>query len=540
MIKFLRKLSLWIISVISIIGYVFADIPDSFSVTMEEKINIWEFADFTVTSIKDWEQLKEYTWTVYFDIYDVNGNTLDRDLFTLPNNSWYDFLETDQWKKIFSKWLQVRKAGTYTILATDLFNDDVVWKAVFEVVWDTGSSSLEVINITYPLNWSIESKPYLTVMWLCENLKNSPVIVYLNEKAAGSGYTDGEWTFEIHTEELLSWDNQIQVKIIDINWVVLWESPIVLVKYQEQWNGDFKLEILPSNTWKQWDKMVFNLTTQDNISVAKLIFSNWLQYSMDRKWQWLFTKELVANFSGDIDISLSLTENSDERLYENIEKISISENIGVSNIQFTATWIDGTMVIVTWEGIWDIPKYQINYGTSKDDLSTYEIVNSSKILVENLNKDNTYFFQIVPMDLESHKSWDPSDIVEYRPATLSCVVKWIKVRKEQIWDNYYLIRDPVENAIAYEVYRSDWADMTDSRLVWSLTGTRFQYLFNPDAEKDEYAYYQVEAICPDWKNVVVDEAQKVKVWPVENMLLVIVISIFVYSLYRLNKISDEN
>jgi hypothetical protein len=151
----------------------------------------------------------------------------------------------------------------------------------------------------------------------------------------------------------------------------------------------------------------------------------------------------------------------------------------------------------------------------------------------------TYFFQIIPMDAESHNSWDPSEIVEYHPADLSCVVKWIKVRKEQIWDNYYLVRDPVENVTSYEVYKSDWADMTDARLVWNLTWTRFQYLFDKDAKKDEYAYYQVQAICLDWTSVIVDKAQKVKVWPVENMLLIIIISIFVYSLYKLHKISDE-
>lgn len=540
MIKFLKKLVAWIIPFALAISCVFADIPDSLSITMEEKMTISEAVDFTVTAIKDWEQLKEYTWTVYFEIYDINWNPLDPDLSTLPTNWWYDFVETDQWKKTFSKWLWIKKSGTYTLLARDLFNDYVVWKMVIEVSGGEWTSSTEIINITYPSNWSTETKPYATVMWTCEKLKNSPVVIYLNDKAVGSGYTDGGWTFEIHAEELVSWDNEIQAKIIGVNWDVLWESPVVTVKYQVSNIGNFNLEILPSKQVKQWDKLVFNLTTEDNVSSAQLLFSNDLKFSMDRKWPWLFSKEMIVTSSGNIYISLSLLENSDEKIYESVDKIFITENISVSNVQFVATWIDGTMVIVSWEGIWDIPKYQINYGTSKDDLSTSEIVNSSKILVENLNTDTTYFFQIIPMDLESHKSWEPSDIIEYRPASLACVVKWIKVRKEQIWDNYYLIWDPVENAIAYEVYRSDWADMTDSRLVWSLTGTRFQYLFNPDAEKDEYAYYQVEAICPDWKNVIVDKAQKVKVWPIENMLLVIVISIFVYSLYRLNKISDEN
>ena len=249
------------------------------------------------------------------------------------------------------------------------------------------------------------------------------------------------------------------------------------------------------------------------------------------------TDNLVNSMGND---TFSLTVNSDEKIDEKADTISVKEYVWVKNIKFSATGVDWTQVVVSWETVGNISRYQITYWTWKNDLNKSTVVSSSSILIENLEKDTTYYFQIIPQDENSHTSWDPSDVVEYRPSALACVVKWIKVVTEKIWDNYYLVRDPVENAISYEVYRSDWADMTDARLVWSLTGTRFQYLYNPDATKDEYAFYQVQAICPDWKSVVVDKAQKVKVWPVENILLIIIISIFVYSLYRLNKISDDN
>ena len=342
--------------------------------------------------------------------------------------------------------------------------------------------------------------------------------------------------------ELVAGDNEIQAKIVDINNVVLWESPVISVKYQTQQEGMLKsIEILPSRSVKQGDKMNFNVSTDDSVSSAQLIFSNGLKYSMDRIWQWLFTKEIsTSTFFGNIDVSVSLVENWNEKVYENKDAFSIQEYIWISNIKFEATWVDGSQVIVSWEAIWSIEKFMVNYGTDKDNLTNSETLSSSTVLINNLQKDTSYFFQIVPIDTsDSHKIWEASEVVEYHPAALSCVVKWIKVTTEQIWDNYYLVWDPVENAISYEVYKSDWADMTDARLVWNLTGTRFQYLFDKDSKKDEYAFYQVQAICPDWNNVVVDKAQKVKVWPVENLLLIIVISIFIYSLYRLHKISDK-
>jgi hypothetical protein len=42
------------------------------------------------------------------------------------------------------------------------------------------------------------------------------------------------------------------------------------------------IEILPSRSVKQGDKMNFNVSTDDSVSSAQLIFSNGLKYSMDR------------------------------------------------------------------------------------------------------------------------------------------------------------------------------------------------------------------------------------------------------------------
>ena len=540
--KFIKRIALFWLTLLSI-GWclVYADLPDTFSIEIEPSFNLWESVDFTVIAIKDGEWLKEYTWIVSFSLIDNNGNYLDSDYFTLPNSQFYDFIETDLWKKTFSKWLKVTKAWIYTLKVETLYPDWIEWNAVIYVAWDIWNGWTEPINISYPINWSTETKPYVSVMWSCENLKNSIVLIYLNDIIVNSGYTDIEWWFNVSAQELLSWDNTIQAKIVDVNGVVLWESPVISLKYKSQEDGVFSwIEILPWKEWKQWDKFIFNVYTNDSVNSAQLMFSNWLQYTMDRISQWLFSKELVATFSWNIDISLSLTENWNEKIYENVDSIFIKESNAIINIKFTSTGIDGTQVIVSWETIWSVDKYQINYGTGKDNLNTSEIITSSTILINNLQHDTSYYFQITPLDASSHNSGEPSEIVEYRLAARPCVVKWIKVRKEQIWDNYYLVRDPVENVISYEVYKSDREDMTDARLVWSLTGTRFQYLFDKDATKEEFAYYQVQALCPDGTSVVVDKAQKVKVWPVENTLLIIIISIFVYSLYRLHNISDKD
>ena len=75
--------------------------------------------------------------------------------------------------------------------------------------------------------------------------------------------------------------------------------------------------------------------------------------------------------------------------------------------------------------------------------------------------------------------------------------------------------------------------MSDKKKVWETDEARFEYPFNRYAEQDEYAYYEIQAICSDWTNVTIDEAKKVKVWPFENTILIIIITLFLYSMFRL-------
>ena len=69
--------------------------------------------------------------------------------------------------------------------------------------------------------------------------------------------------------------------------------------------------------------------------------------------------------------------------------------------------------------------------------------------------------------------------------------------------------------------------------VGETTGTMFEYPFNKLAKKEEYAYYVVQAVCKDGTNLKLDTVKKVQVGPVENVLLFLIMSAFLYSMYRL-------
>ncbi len=533
--KFSYKIISSILSIWFIFWLCFATDPDSFLVEVNpSSFSVWESVDMTVTAVaKDWTTVKDFAWDVFIMIPSLN-----EDDYTAPSNMRYEFTASDQWVKLFSKWLKVNKPGTYKVSVSALTDDDIKWEATI-IVWNGNNSgeSLKDVNITYPISGSTESKTTISIMWSATTLPNSPVNIYLNKTLVSDGtYTDAQWNFNTYISGLKSGKNEIQVKIVDIKGLVLWQSEIISVEYEPISDGVFNsISIYPSSSVKQWEKFSVEITTTEWVSSAELLLDNWSSYPMDRISAWKFSKDITIMDAWIFEASLSLVLNWTSKSYSNIASIFVQENIWVYNVKFTSTWVDGTSIIITWDQLWNSPKYNILYWTQKDNLQKSVIVSSTWVLVENLQTNTKYYFQIIPMDNDSHNSWTPSEVFEYNPEDVyaSCIIQWITIKSEKIGDKYYLIRDPVENAVSYQVYRSDWKDMSSKTMVWETTGTRFEYYFNADAETDQYAYYQVQATCADGSNVMIEDVEKVKVWPFENIILILVITWFVYCIYRL-------
>ncbi|NOZ44851.1 MAG: hypothetical protein GXP45_07050 [bacterium] len=108
---------------------------------------------------------------------------------------------------------------------------------------------------------------------------------------------------------------------------------------------------------------------------------------------------------------------------------------------------------------------------------------------------------------------------------------------EQIGDKYYLSRDAVDNVKKYVVYRSDFPGtlLSDMQKVGETTDTKFEYPFNPNADHDTYAYYAVQAICSNGSALQLGSVKKVKVGPVDNVLLLLAMIALLYVGYRLHR-----
>ncbi len=132
-------------------------------------------------------------------------------------------------------------------------------------------------------------------------------------------------------------------------------------------------------------------------------------------------------------------------------------------------------------------------------------------------------------------------MIGFQPSAPKCVIKGIKLRSEKRGSDYYLVRDTVEGAKSYTVFRSENA--TDSIIsmtqVGTTTTTEYRYPFDPKAKHETYAYYAVQATCDGGLTKPVGGIEKVKTGPVSSSLLVLLVVVGLYMLYRVNVTTNE-
>lgn len=140
------------------------------------------------------------------------------------------------------------------------------------------------------------------------------------------------------------------------------------------------------------------------------------------------------------------------------------------------------------------------------------------------------------MDEAGEDMGTPSEITSTKIGEdVSCIVVGITLTGTQIGDKYYLVRSAVNNIEKYIVYRSQFEtnEISQMQKVGETTGTMFEYPFNKFSKKNEYAYYLVEGVCKDGTSLKIDSAKKIQVGPAENILLILLISVFGYTVYKL-------
>lgn len=511
--------------------------PDAFIVDVTpSSFDVNEAVDITIKAAKtNGEIITDYQGDVFIEIEGI----VDTADYTVPSDGLYTFLPEDQGVKLFSKGLSIKKSGTFTIKVSDIINDTIVGKKT--VIVGTAEDTLTTENITLisPVPGGIEKNSIANVMATAAGLGNSPYQIYINNNPVSEGMTNANGDISAYVSGITEWDNILQIKILNASNEVIGESQIITFTYQPIKDGVFNgIEISPVGKVKQGEKATFTVKASDSVTSAQLKLSDGKSVPMDKKNAGIFTKEIVMDTKWTLQVDVDLIVLGQSKSYTGVASLTVEEGTAIGKIRLYSDSVDKTKLNVTRETIGSAQQYKIDYGTSSNNLASTITVQTNEIIIENLTVGQNYYFQITPLDADGNPIGAASEITEAKIGeAVSCTVVGITITTGQIGDKYYLMRSGVDNVEKYIIYRSDFETTESSKMqkIGETTGTMFEYPFNPNpaSKQYKYAYYIVEAVCKDGTNLKLDNVKKIVVWPAENIMLIILISVFGYVIYKL-------
>lgn len=559
---------------IALLGVTFAVSPDAFQIEVSpSSFAVNQAVDFTVKAIKNKQVMKNYTGMVFMTVDSaVKGNSSKLTLTdaTISNGGILELGLTDQGSKKYTKGLLITKPGNFTVNVADFSNDSLSGSTTVIVSSDK-RTDVKKIDILSPSAWVEENQSTIDVMATAEDLPNARVQILLNDELAKETTTDNNGLVRDSISGLKFWTNVLQLKALSVTNEEVWASDKLVFTYQGQSENLLKsITATPNQNLKIWNKVRFELTTEDSVSSAKLILPGDKQYPLDKEKDGLFSKELMLTQTWSLDIASELSAGPTlVKKYDKILTLEVADNIQIGEVKIQALTTLAGAIQLDWKVVGgSSPAYAIQYGINKDELAWTAITTGTVAMLSGFTYGKDYFFKIQPLNTANIPDGVPSDVLEFTmpiasgtgpnqtalsasgleispdhptAALPTCVVKNIKVSTEKIGNKYYLVRNKVENATKYLIYKSDFADNTDKSFLGETELTRFEYPFDKTSKEDVYAYYSVEALCADGNKAVLTEAQKVKVGPVEDMMLILTLTMLGYLIYRLYSYrSDEN
>ena len=557
---------------ITFFGVTFAVSPDAFQIEVSpSSFAVNQAVDFTIKAIKNKQVMKNYTGMVFMSVDGIakdSASKLKLTDATISNGGILEMGLADQWVKKYTKGLLITKPGNFTVSVADFTQDTISWSTTVMVSSDF-KAEVRNIQILSPSAWSEENQSTINVMATADTLPNARVQILLNDALAKETTTDANGLINDTISGLKVGTNVLQIKALSVTNEQVGSSEKLVFTYQGQSGNLLKsFTATPNQNLKVWNKVRFELTTEDNVSSAKLIFPDNKEYPLDKEKDGLFSKELMLTQTGSLDIASELSAGPTlNKKYDKMLTLEVADNTQIWEVKIQALTALAGAIQLDWKVIgWSSPAYAIQYGLTKDDLAGTAITKETTATLSGFTYGKDYFFKIQPLNIQNIADGLPSDVLEFTmpiaswtgpnqtalsasglemtpdhptAALPTCIVKNIKVSTQKIGNKYYLVRNKIENATKYLVYKSDFADNSDKSFLGETELTRFEYPFDKTSKEDVYAYYTVEALCADGNKAVLTEAQKVKVGPVEDMMLILTLTMLGYLIYRLYSYREE-
>lgn len=296
---------------ITFFGVTFAVSPDAFQIEVSpSSFAVNQAVDFTIKAIKNKQVMKNYTGMVFMSVDGIakdSASKLKLTDATISNGGILEMGLADQWVKKYTKGLLITKPGNFTVSVADFTQDTISWSTTVMVSSDF-KAEVRNIQILSPSAWSEENQSTINVMATADTLPNARVQILLNDALAKETTTDANGLINDTISGLKVGTNVLQIKALSVTNEQVGSSEKLVFTYQGQSDNLLKsFTATPNQNLKVWNKVRFELTTEDNVSSAKLIFPDNKEYPLDKEKDGLFSKELMLTQTGSLDIASELS-----------------------------------------------------------------------------------------------------------------------------------------------------------------------------------------------------------------------------------------
>ncbi len=550
-------------------------LPDEVKISVKDPIIVWEAINLKVTVMKNWSKMTSYDWTILMQITEQNWTTRLKDIdVVLPNLWMYSFLPSDLWEKEFQKWLEIKKDGTFYIEVQDL-NDDsekVLWRQLIHVIkqnWENDVKEIE-IQSPYPNANLIGEK--VEIIWRVNDLPNSDAIIYLDDKPVWIAKVDSDWIINYVVWNTVEWLHTILVEIPDLEWNIMWRSNKISFNVGAPSDNGIRNVLVNPETWLMvWDMTNITVYTDELVESIKLKMSDRPENDsivMNKNWIWEFNQNvwLIGSWEVNLSFDVSSYNNTVNQTYSNYKKIFVWDLPSIYDVNVETDVKDKYADVsrkVTNDSI--VSSYLIDWWVEGSDiLSWKEWSDKLSFRFSDVPYDTVINLNITPYRSNSTNHWAASKTIQFvisktnqdicgnwvcgmwensENCPQDCETQWtristctpqsVSVRRQKIWDNYYLMRDKVEWVSKYVVYSSSYANGKDKVKVYETTDTSYEYPFDHESENDIFMYFWVVWVCESGEELELTWATKVQVWPAENFFLLLCLTLLIYAWIKL-------
>lgn len=378
-------------------------------------IKVSEFADVTIKAID--ENWNVDTWATDIDIWiEVEWFEYTDPDVVIP---WWGigfFEASDQWIKIFSKGLTIKKPWTYMLSVVDVYDDTIKWEVELQVLADSTWPAQWSLTVDTPEKNTILTSDLLNIVW-ATSFSNAPLVVLIDWIEVDDWLSDRKWDFALNVTWLEPGLHVLEVNALDLEDQIVASSWPIPFDYQVD-DGELLLdvEVTPSAVIMVREPVTFVIKTAERVTSALIAVGEWAtMVPTTYVSPWVFQKEMSFDDPATYPVDVTLQVWTTPTLFEDVEALVVKDEIRkIITLDHTDDIVKSRSDLV-WTYEWKIDYFKVRYWTNKNNLRLSLTTSKAEwtLILAELTKE--YYAQVFPVDENWIVNGEPSDIIKIWP-----------------------------------------------------------------------------------------------------------------------------